>query len=199
MTIAFTTKMAVPFDGPVDLERVLRELPPEYQMKGMFFERQRTVLGPAWSGFRESLSRPPARAYANFERYPTSDYLKLLTRVAEDRFGKGKSREGVRLLARGDVEVFTSSTLGRVTFAMLREPGAALLRYPDVSGVLVHGPKISAKRAGDRAVTVTYTRYHGLVEYVVGALEGLVAAFDEEPRLDVKRTTTGVLSLDVTW
>jgi len=191
--------MHVPLDGPVDLERVIRDVPPEYTMKGMFFERQRAALGAGFATMKASLSRPPARAYAAFEPYPTSDYCRLIAKVAEERFGKASTREGIRLLGRGEVEVFAATTLGRVTFAMLREPGAALLRYPDVTGVLVQGPKIRARRTGERGVHVYYTRYRGIAEYVVGVLEGLVSAFDEEPVITVKLEPGGAYTLDVAW
>lgn len=199
MTDPFSTTIEVPLEGPVDLERALREVPHGYTMKGMFFERQRTALGDVWPALRKTLTQPPERTYGAFESYPMTDYLKLFVRVAEDRFGKTSSREGVRLLARGEVEVFASSTLGKVTFAMLREPGSALLRYPDVSGVLARGPNITSKRTNDRTVQVTYARYHGVVEYAIGAVEGLVLAFEEQPSLQVDIQPNGDLTLDVSW
>lgn len=196
---SFTTTTDGALEGQVDLARALRELPDDYAMKGMFFERQRIALGAAWPEVRAALAAPPGRAYSAFESYPMADYLKLFVRVAEDRFGVERSREGVRLLARGEVEVFAGSTLGKVTFAMLREPGAALLRYPDASGALVRGPSFFAERNGDRRVTLRFVRYHGIVEYVVGALEGLVLAFEATPTIDVAQRSSGDLILVVSW
>ena len=199
MRVPFMTRSRDAIVGEVDLERTLRAMPASYTNRGMFFERQRTALGSGWPRLRAALSSPPERTYAAFESYPMSDYFTLLVHVAQDRFGKAGSREGVRLLARGEVEVFAASTLGKVTLAMLRDPAVALLRYPDVAAMLVRGPTILAKRADPRTVTMTFMLHHGMTEYTLGVLEGIVLAFDEEPTVQVSSRPNGDLTFVVSW
>ena len=112
------------------------------------------------------------------------DYVRVFDRVARARF-PGSTREAFRLLARGEVEVFADSTLGKVTFSLLRDPGATLLRYPDIFKVVVRGPDITAHRVEDRRVAVTHPRYYGSIEHGLGLVEGLVQSFDKEPRVEV--------------
>lgn len=85
-----------------------------------------------------------------------------------------------------------ASTLGKVTFARLREPAVALLRYPDAIGGLGQGPKIAARRVAKDDVVV-----RGAVEYAIGVIEERVLAFDVTLGLEVARATDRRLTVDV--
>lgn len=200
MRARYSTTVDAALEGQLDFEAVIAELPREYVVKGMFFSRMVNALGDVWKDAQRTLEALPDRArYHAFEDYPMRDYMRLLERVGRVRFGARSSREGMRLLARGEVDVFADSTLGKVTFAMLRDPGAALLRYPDLSGVLGKGPILSARRAGPRKIVVTYQQYFGAVEYAIGVLEGFVLAFEETPSLDLVWADDRRLTIEVTW
>lgn len=127
---------------------------------------------------------PPNGKYHAFESYPLCDYIRLFDRIALARF-PGSTREAYRLLARGEPEVFAATTLGKVTFSMLRDPEVALIRYPELFGVLSKGPVVHAERSGPGCVTVTFEQLVGSTEYVVGVLEGLAMTFDVMPSVDV--------------
>ena len=200
MRARYTTTFDAPLEGNLDIDAAVAELPDDYVLKGMFFGRFVTALGDEWGRAQRSLEAPPERGrYHAFESYPMGDYLRLLFEVGRVRFGSRSTREAVRLLARGEVDVFADSTLGKVTFAMLRDPAAALTRYPDAVGILGQGPTIEARRVGDRLVRVTYPKYFGAIEYAVGVLEGLVLAFEEKPRLDLTWANDRCLAVDVAW
>lgn len=193
----FTTEVAVPLEGDVDLGSVLSEIPTEYALKGMFFTRYVQALGDGWASAQTDLDTPPSRArYRAFEFYPLADYLRLFDRVARARF-PGSTREAYRLLARGEVDVFAESTLGKVTLALLHTPAEALLRYPESFGILARGPSAHATRLGPTQVRVTYPQYRGSVEYAVGVLEGIVLAFESRPTLTV--TIDSAVVVDITW
>ena len=194
-----TIELDTPLVGDVDLPAVLAEIPRGHTLKGMFFRRYAAEAGADWPDVARELRRPPPDGrYHAFEDYPLSDYLRIFDRAARRRF-PGSTREAYRLLARGEVEVFTESTLGKVTFTLLRDPAAALLRSPEVFEVLARGPAASARRSGERSVLVTFSRYDGALEYAIGVLEGLVLAFDESPRLVVTVTPERRVDLDVSW
>lgn len=194
----FITAVDDPLIGDIELASLLAEIPEDHVLKGMFFTRYVTSIGDDWGAVEPDLESPPSRArYHAFEFYPLTDYLRLFDYVARARF-PGFAREAYRLLARGEVEVFADSTLGKVTLSLLREPGGALLRYPETFGVLARGPEARATRLGERAVRIAFTRYAGAIEYAVGVLEGLVLAFEETPVLDVTRGAVDAV-LDVSW
>lgn len=154
----------------------------------------------AWANVAKELAQPPPNGkYHAFESYPMSDYLRIFDRVARARF-PGSTREAYRLLARGEVDVFADSTFGKVTFSMIRDPEVALLRYPEVFGVLLNGPVVvTAERAGPKRVAVTFQRYFGSIELLVGILEGLTMAFDVTPSLDVEIAEDRRTTMTVRW
>lgn len=189
----------VALDGDVDLETTLANIPSEFTTKGMFFNRYVAALGAEWEELLPSLTAPAKHGrYYAFESYPLRDYVRVFDRVARARF-PGSTREAFRLLARGEVEVFTESTLGKVTFSLLRDPGATLVRFPEIFRMVTRASECTAKRHGDRRVAVTYPRYHGAIEQALGLVEGLVQSFDETPRVDVTIDGDRRAVLDVSW
>jgi uncharacterized protein (TIGR02265 family) len=199
VTERFVTSVGAPLHGDVDLEATIAGISDAFTTKGMFFTRYVAALGAEWEELLPALIAPAKHGrYHAFESYPMRDYLRVFDRVARARF-PGSTREAFRLLARGEVEVFADSTLGKVTFSLLRDPGAALLRYPDVLKVVVSGPQLSAQRMGERRIAVTHPRYLGSIEQGIGLVEGLVQTFDEEPRVEVTIEPDRRVTFDVSW
>lgn len=199
MKARFDTVHDVALDGDVDLEATLANIPASFTTKGMFFTRYVAALGAEWEALLPSLSEPARHGrYHAFESYPLRDYMRVFDRVARARF-PGSTREAFRLLARGEVEVFSDSTLGKVTFSLLRDPAASLLRFPEIFRIMTRASECSARRQGERRVAVTYTRYHGAVEQALGLVEGLVQLYDEAPRVEVTVDDDRRTVLDVTW
>ena len=195
----FDTVHDVPLEGDVDLEATLANIPADFTTKGMFFTRYVAALGAEWEALLPSLSDPARHGrYHAFESYPLRDYMRVFDRVARARF-PGSTREAFRLLARGEVEVFSASTLGKVTFSLLRDPAATLLRFPDIFQIMTRASECSAQKHGERRVAVTYTRYHGAVEQALGLVEGLVQIYDEAPRVEVTVDAERRTVLEVSW
>jgi uncharacterized protein (TIGR02265 family) len=191
--------MDTPLVGDIDLEATLAQIPPAFTVKGMFFPRYVNALEGDWERVADELDDPAKHGrYHAFEDYPMHDYLRIFDRVARARF-PGSTREAYRLLARGEVEVFAETTLGKVTFSLLREPGAALLRYPHLMSVVTRGPSLTAARAGARHVVVTHERFFGAIEQGLGLVEGLVLAFDGAPRVEVTVSEPRRVTFDATW
>ena len=199
MTERFVTVSDVPLQGDIELDATLANIPKDFTTKGMFFTRYVAALGAEWEELLPSLTKPAKHGrYHAFESYPLRDYVRVFDRVARARF-PGSTREAFRLLARGEVEVFADSTLGKVTFALLRDPGAALLRFPDLFRMVTRASAVSSRRIAERRVLVTYPRYHGASEQALGLVEGLVQSFDEEPRVDVTIEPERRVVFDVAW
>ncbi len=199
MSCRFLTIDDVALVGDLDLAATLATIPADFTTKGMFFTRYVAALGAEWEALLPSLIEPAKHGqYYAFESYPLRDYVRVFDRVARARF-PGSPREAFRLLARGEVEVFAESTLGKVTFSLLRDPGGALLRFPDIFKVVARASDCRAVRLGERRVAVTYPRYHGSIEVGLGLVEGLVQTFDEHPRVEVTVAHDRRVVYDVAW
>lgn len=183
----FVVDADTPLVGDVDVSVVLSRVPPGATVKGMFLTRFVNAIGEDWEEIEDELDSPPKHGrYTAFEDYPTADYLRLLDRAARNRFPRQSTREAYRLLGRGDVEVFGESTLGKVTFSMIKEPGAALARYPEIIKVLTRGMSTAeATSLPDKKMKLVFARYVGAVEQTLGALEGLVIQYDARPTIEV--------------
>jgi uncharacterized protein (TIGR02265 family) len=195
----FLTVADVPLQGDVDLEATVANIPVDFTTKGMFFTRYVAALGAEWEALLPKLMDPAKHGrYHAFESYPLRDYVRVFDRVARARF-PGSTREAFRLLARGEVEVFSESTLGKVTFALLRGPAASLVRFPEIFSTVTKASEASAEKRGERRVVVTYQRYHGSLEQALGLVEGLVQNFEESPRVEVTADENRKIIFDVTW
>lgn len=183
----YTVDVDTGLNGDVDLPAVLARIPDGMTLKGMFFSRYVNAIGEDWEEIEDELTAPPKHGrYTAFDDYPLADLVRLLDRAARNRFPRQSTREAYRLLGRGDVEVFGDSTLGKVTFSMIRTPAAALVRYPEIMRTLTRGMSTAeAQASGDKRVKVTYARFVGPLEQTIGALEGLVLQYDAKPHTEV--------------
>ena len=196
----FHTRVDQPLVGDVELEACLRAIPAEFMVKGMFFARYVNALEGAWERMASSLDAPARHGrYHAFESYPMRDYMRLFDRVARDRF-PGSTREAYRLMSRGEIEVFSESTLGKVAFSLVSDPAASLVRYPDLLAAVTRGPSVAAHKRDAKHVTMIFDRVFGTPEQVIGLIEGLVMMFEEEPVIDVA-VGEGLarMTLDVRW
>lgn len=185
--------------GDVDLVATIARIPGHFSTRGMFFTRYVAALGAEWEELLPTLEAPAKHGkYHAFESYPMRDYLRVFGTVAKARF-PGSTREAFRLLARGEVEVFAGSTLGKVTFSLLRDPGAALLRYPEIFNAVIRGPQLSSERKGPRRVLISNRQHLAAIEQTLGVLEGIVQAFEETPRVAVVVEDDRSCTFDVSW
>ncbi|MGZ3422161.1 MAG: DUF2378 family protein [Polyangiales bacterium] len=195
----FEISSSVPLSGALDLDAVADRIPRHHRLKGMFFGRCVEVVRADWAVIATSLDEPaPGARYQAFESYPVRDYQRIFVAAARRAHPSVSSREAVRLYARAEVEAFVGTMLGRVTFSMLSDPTAALLRYPEVFDLLANGPTASARKLGDRLVAVELRDAHAPVEYTVGVLEGIVLAFKRHSRMQVHWTPSH-LRIEVRW
>jgi len=196
---AYRVTPQIALEGDVDLEHVVSSIPHDYSTRGMFFTRYVRALGEEWDSVQSALVAPAKDGrYVPFEYYPLRDYVRVLDRVARTRF-PGSRREAFRLLARGELDVFADSTLGKVTLSLLKEPQSTLMRFPDIYRVVVCAWECAASRFGVRRVLISFTDYRGIVEQSLGLLEGIVQMFDEVPTVEVKVASDGRVEFDVCW
>ncbi len=198
--MAFDLTPDEPLEGDLDPQSDISLIPAGHSMKGMFFARYVAILSERFEAISGSLKEPPRFGkYVPFAFYPLADFVTLFDLVARDRYAHLSPREAHRQLAQSELDAFLRSTLGRVTFSMLHDPVAALMKYPEAFSVLARGPLVSSERAGEREVLVHYEEYFGSREYAYGVVEAIVQNFECEPWLKIVETGPRAFSIRVSW
>ncbi len=187
------------FSGDLDERLLLERFPPEQRVKGMFCARFAAELESDWRMVERELRAPPLLGrYLPFHDYPLVDHLLLALRCAQKRFGPLGQREAIRRIARRDMETFLSSTLGRITSALLRTPAETLAALPGVYERVARGPRYQCERRGERAASMRLEHSFGPWEYVVGQLEGVVGHYAVEPTIECFQEGTA-RRFDLSW
>ena len=164
----------------------------------MFFTRYVAALGAEWEELLPSLDEPAKHGrYHAFASYPLRDYVRVFDRVARARF-PGSTREAFRLLARGEVEVFSESTLGKVTFSLLGIPRRRCCASRTLQdGGARLGVHREARRPSSRFRDVP--AHLRRIRASARARGRLVQTYDEEPRLEVLIDDHRRIEFDVSW
>ncbi len=188
----------IPLVGDVDIDAIVSRVPPHFTVKGMFFSRYARDAAASWDSLERDLACPPPKGrYSAFVSYPLADYLRVFARAARLRF-PGATREAFRLLARGEVEVFGDSTLGRVTLSLIDQPAQALDQFPRVLGLVSQGFVCRGRELEPRRVEIRFPDYRGVVEIVIGLIEGILSIYDRASSMEVTHQERD-LALVVTW
>jgi uncharacterized protein (TIGR02265 family) len=190
---------SVALSGDVDVAAIRARIPEHHRMRGLFFKRCVDAARPRWDEVEAKLTEPPPRGiYQAFVEYPSRDYFVIYDAAARSTYPSHGGAEAHRRFARQEVQSFASSLLGRVTWSLLGDPAAALMRYPDVFGVFSRGPTATAEKLDPRWVRVELRNAYFPVEYLLGVVEGIVMAFERSPRVGLEELP-GLLRFDVRW
>ena len=190
---------AISLPGDVDAAAVRLKIPERHRMRGLFFTRCLEATRDQWSALEPKLIKPPSRGvYQSFAEYPTRDYFLIYDAAARATFKEQNGAEAHRRYARDEVRSFSSSLLGRVTWSLLGDPMTALLRYPEIYRVFAKGPSATATKVDERRVHISLRNAHFPVEYALGVLEGIVLAFDKQPRITLE-DDPGETRFDIRW
>jgi uncharacterized protein (TIGR02265 family) len=191
-------QVQVPLEGSLDIEPIAASFPPSYTVKGMFCTRFTELLGEDFGSVVPTLSSPPRGGrYVPFKDYPQSDYTRLTVAAAAKLFPKRSLREGLRCLARDDLRTFAASMFGKIVLAVAGDARATLLRVPDAYRRVAPGPTVRAEELDASTVRVVFEEHRGIVEYVVGQMEGVVLSFGQEPTVTVRKLEVETLAFDV--
>lgn len=195
----FDLELETPVSGDLDLDEFIAGVPEGVFVRGMFISRAHMMLGPHFERLRPALRSPPRGGFTSFTAYPIQDFHRVVIEAARLHYPGVSDAQRVRLFARNDMEVFASSTLGRVMMSVVSSPGDLLQRYEDVYAKMAPGPwGISAQRIDARAVRVVVAQLAGVWSYIVGQCEGVVTSLGERPR--VRGSTEGRhLDFTIEW
>ncbi len=182
-----------------DFERRLALLPRHHTAKGMFFPAVARHLAPGeYDALRPSLRAPPrGDKYLPFGDYPLVDLCRLDVAVARKLFPNEALGEGLRRLARSDIDVFGATRIGRVMLALVHDAASALLLLPTVVARVQCGGAVRAERRGNAVGLSVHEMPYWLEGGVFGTLEGIVAHFGGAARITVDRRSEGDAEVEI--
>ena len=181
------TSAGVPFIDEVRLDHVLAEVGDDYRRKGLLFLRHVRALGARFDALKPSLEAPPGLGvYLPFQDYPTRDYLRIFDLVARQRHPDVSSAQAWRLEARSELQGFLGQPIGRVTWSLFDDPRGPLVRYPQLSRMVLTKPVGVPRVLDERRVRIEYQDPIGSLAYAVGVFEGIVLSFRQHPRVTVE-------------
>jgi uncharacterized protein (TIGR02265 family) len=117
--------------------------------------------------------------------------------AALKRFPDLPLSEATRRVARDDFKTFAGSTWGKIALTLVGDPRGALLRMPEAFARAAPGPELRVEVCAQRTVRMILVRYRGLVEYMLGQLEGIVMMYERTPTIVVHQADRDLLSFDV--
>ncbi|HKU43867.1 MAG TPA: DUF2378 family protein [Polyangiales bacterium] len=185
--------------GTLDAEALAARIPPSYMVKGLFCSRFVQLLGSDYAKLAPRLEAAPRDGrYLPFKDYPQADYTRIVLATAAKQFPSMALPEAVRRIARDDITIFSSSMFGKIVLSLIGDVRSTLHRVPEAYQRIAPGPWLEVEDLDARTARVTFHRYHGSIEYVLGQLEGIVLAFDRTPSVIVQRLNPETLAFDVT-
>lgn len=177
----------VPFKDEIRLDEVLSHVGDDYQRKGLLFLRHVRALGARFDALKPSLESAPALGlYLPFHDYPTRDYMRIFDVVARLRHPGVPSAQAWRLEARTELQGFLGQAIGRITWSLFDDPRGALVRYGQLSRMVLTKPIGVPHVVDERRVRVEYADPIGSIAYGIGIFEGIVLSFGQHPRVTVE-------------
>lgn len=172
--------------GDIDIEAMIRLVPPKHLIKGAFLAKYAAAAGPELDKLQTTLVAPPRGGrYLPFTDYPFVDYLRLSDVAARRKYKHASPREAHRLLARSVYQTFSETTLGKVVGTFATGPAPVMLKYEDVYNRMLVGARVTVRQRGDHHVEAEFINYYSTVEAIVGVFEGMVLAHHGTPCIAV--------------
>jgi uncharacterized protein (TIGR02265 family) len=159
-----------PWDAPLDVARVLSDIPTDSKISGMFFLA--VVSGAKTRG----IALPSARErYVQFTFYPLAEFARILVEASERFFPERTLRHALRTLGRSSPEAFLASTLGRVTLGSTEGVHPAVAAMANGYELNLRPCHVSTVDSGANWTVVRMDKVvHFLDSHHVGNFEGLL-------------------------
>ncbi len=189
-----------PLRGDVDIERLLRAVPPSHTIKGAFLAPNAAIVGMDWPRIESTLRSPPRGGkYLTFSNYALFDHVLLSDLAARRKYPRMPTREAHRILSRDTMEVFSKTTLGRVALTLVSGPKSLLFKYEDIFNSMVAGPRLAVRELDDMTVELAYTDYYSTTEAIFGVIEGAILACKLVPTVTVEKKGEGRFVATASW
>lgn len=172
--------------GDIDIEALIRAVPPKHLIKGAFLAKNASHAGPELEKLQPKLVAPPRGGrYLPFTDYPFVDYLRVTDAAARRKYRTVGGREAHRLLARSVYQTFSETTLGKVVGTLATGPASVMLKYEEVYNRMLVGARVTMRQRADRHIEAEFINYYSTLEAIVGVFEGMVLTFQGSPQVAV--------------
>ncbi len=196
----FETRLNIPLHRSIDTAHRIAQAPRSVTVKGMFFISHAAAVGHKWPQVERKLFSPPREGrYVPFSDYPLADYYRIVFEGAAAAFPHLPLSEACRQAARHHMQVFASSTVGRVMLSMITDVRSALLALPEMFARGSNGILVKAKEEGD-SVLIEMHNVGGVQDCsTIGTLEGCVIHYGGTPTMDVELITNNCAQYLISW
>ncbi len=184
-----------PWESPLDTALVLRSVPEDGRIAGMFSQ---AVLEALKQGGQPSPA--PRERYLPFGFYPQREHVKLVIDAARLLFPGKSTRAALRSLGRGAPTALLQTTLGRVSLGSAQSAEQAVRALVNTYPSNVRPSESSIVSVSDTHALVTLRGIHFFLDsHHVGVLEGTLRYAGVHGRVRIRTREAGCADLLCTW
>ena len=195
MTSPVQTFVEPPWAEPLDVKRVLGQIPESASIAGMFFLA--LALGAERRHVELAMPRP---RYVPFSFYPVREFAPLLIAGAGLFHPQSSLREGLRRIGSAAPEAFLSSTLGRVTLGASEGVHATVSAIAKTYAINSRPSRCAVTKTEPRSMVVALDEvWYFLDSHHVGVFEGTLKHAGVQGRVHIHRRSEAAADLLLEW
>ena len=184
-----------PWDEPLEVERVLGQIPDSASIAGMFF----LALAVGAERRQVALAMPRPR-YLPFSFYPVREFAPLLVTGAGLFHPHSSLREGLRRIGSAAPEAFLSSTLGRVTLGASEGVHATVTAIAKTYAINTRPSRCAVTKTAPRSMVVALDDvWYFLDSHHVGVFEGTLEHAGVQGRVRIRRRSETAADFLLEW
>ncbi len=183
------------FNAPLDLNKLLAQIPETAKVKGMFFH---SAINQA----RELGCKAPGREkYTAFQDYTVREHVQVLVDCAKLIHPRLPVREGVRRLGREGYRAFASSMFGKVFFSLAARSFEAAIRLTGKAyGTVGSTSSAEVIEESPKSVIIHLRGVWNLPEcYHIGVFEGALTDYRKEGEVLLRQHAIDDAELRMVW
>jgi uncharacterized protein (TIGR02265 family) len=195
MTGPVQTFVEPPWAEPLDVKRVLAQIPKAASIAGMFF----LALAVGAERRQVALAMPRPR-YVPFSFYPVREFAPLLIAGAGSFHPHCSLREGLRRIGSAAPEAFLSSTLGRVTLGASEGVHATVSAIAKTYAINSRPSRCAVTKTEPRSMVVALDEvWYFLDSHHVGVFEGTLEHAGVKGSVRIHRRSETAADLLLEW
>jgi uncharacterized protein (TIGR02265 family) len=195
LQISATNFVDPPWEAPLDVAGVLRTIPEQATIAGMFLEPL------AEAARQQGLPLPSARErYVAFRFYPMREHAYLLIETCVRLYPNLPVRRALRKLGRGAPRALIASTIGKVVLGSAIGPAEIIRAIAQAYPLHVRPAKVNVLEMGNgRAVLRLEEILYFLDSHHVGVFEGVLSFAGRSGRIKMCAYSATAADLLCTW
>ncbi len=184
-----------PWEAPFDEKALLRAIPAEATMTGMFLEAVANLARSKGQNAATARDR-----YTPFRPYPLREHCALLLEVARLVYPRTTVRLALRKIGSGTPQALVRSTIGKVVFGSAEGPLEVIRALARSYAVHMRPGTIEVEAAGPRGVVVHLSDIHNFLDsHNVGVFEGTLRHSGVEGTVKIRSYTRTAADLLCAW